>query len=128
MPKRENPSGAERFRTLRSRLYQIAAVQPVRRILVTSSLPAEDKTFVASNLAQSVARQNDRKVLLVDADLHASRLHLTLGTDNEPGLSDHLMGEKELPDIIQIVRRIIFASSPVVAMSPRRRRYSTARK
>jgi protein-tyrosine kinase len=98
----ENPSGAERFRTLRSRLYQISAVQTARRILVTSSIPEEGKTFVASNLAQCIVRQTDRKVLLVDADLRASRLHLTLGTDNEPGLSDYLVGEKQLSEVIQM--------------------------
>src|SRR6185369_14638597 len=45
--------GAERFRTLRSRLYQIAGTRPLRRVMVTSSVPAEGKTFVAANLAQS---------------------------------------------------------------------------
>jgi protein-tyrosine kinase len=94
-------SGAERFRTLRSRLYQISAIQPIRRVLLTSSLPEEGKTFIASNLAQSIIRQADRKVLLIDADLRASRLHLTLGTDNEPGLSDYLSGDKTLSEVIQ---------------------------
>jgi len=97
----ENSSGAERFRTLRSRLYQISAVQSVRRVLLTSSVPEEGKTFVASNLAQSMVRQADRKVMLMDADLRASRLHMTLGTENEPGLSDYLSGEKELIEIVQ---------------------------
>ena len=97
----DNFSGAERFRTLRSRLYQISSVQPVRRILLTSSVPEEGKTFVASNLAQSMVRQADRRVMLIDADLRASRLHTTLGTENEPGLSDYLSGEKELTEIVQ---------------------------
>jgi capsular exopolysaccharide synthesis family protein len=93
---------AERFRTLRSRLYQIAATQPLKRVLLSSSVPEEGKTFVASNLAQSIVRQSDRKVMLIDADLRASRLHLTLGTQGEPGLSDYLSGEKELTDVIQL--------------------------
>jgi protein-tyrosine kinase len=85
--------GAERFRTLRSRLYQIAGTRPLRRVMVTSSLPAEGKTFVASNLAQSIVRQPDRKVLLIDADLRASRLHQVLGAPRFPGLSDYLRGD-----------------------------------
>lgn len=93
---------AERFRTLRSRLYQIAATQPLKRVLLTSSIPEEGKTFVASNLAQSIVRQSDRKVMLIDADLRASRLHLTLGTEGEPGLSNYLSGEKELTEVIQL--------------------------
>ena len=95
-------AGAERFRTLRSRLYQIAALQPLRRIVVTSSVPAEGKTFVTSNLAQSLVRQADRKVLLIDADLRASRLNLPLGAPNSPGLSDYLTGEADLTKVLQV--------------------------
>src|ERR1700682_4006812 len=39
-------TGAERFRTLRSRLYQIAGTRALKRVLVTSSVPEEGKTFV----------------------------------------------------------------------------------
>jgi capsular exopolysaccharide synthesis family protein len=95
-------SGAEKFRTLRSRLYQISAARPLRRILLTSSVPHEGKTFVAANLAQSIIRQADRRVLLVDADLRASRLNLTLGAMNEPGLSDYLLGEASITKVLQV--------------------------
>ena len=95
-------AGAERFRTLRSRLYQISATRPLRRLLLTSSVPQEGKTFVAANLAQSIIRQTDRRVLLVDADLRASRLNLTLGTKNEPGLSDYLLGEAPITKVLQV--------------------------
>ena len=61
----------ERFRTVRSRLYQIAGTRTLRRVLITSSLPAEGKTFVATNLVRSIVRQADRRVLLIDADLRA---------------------------------------------------------
>ena len=93
--------GAERFRTLRSRLYQIAGNRPLRRMVVTSSVPAEGKTFVAANLAQSIVRQPDRKVLLIDADLRASRLHQVLGAPREPGLSDYLKGEADEFKVMQ---------------------------
>ena len=85
--------GAEKFRTLRSRLYQIASAQTLKKILITSSTPAEGKTFVAANLAQSFIRQAGRKVLLIDSDLRASRLHLHFGAQEEPGLSDYLRGD-----------------------------------
>jgi protein-tyrosine kinase len=93
--------GAEPFRTLRSRLSQIADTRVLKRILITSSLPAEGKTFVAANLAQSIIRQPDRRVLLIDADLRASRLHVALGAPSTPGLSDYLRGEAEEYSIIQ---------------------------
>jgi protein-tyrosine kinase len=97
-----NRRGAERFRTLRSRLYQLAAAQPLRRILLTSSIPREGKTFVACNLAQSISRHENRKVLLIDADLRVSCLHKALGATKEPGLSDYLRGDSELTGVIQI--------------------------
>jgi len=95
-------AGAEKFRTLRSRLYQVAATRPLRRVLLTSSVPQEGKTFVAANLAQSFIRQADRRVLLIDADLRASRLNLTLGALNEPGLSDYLLGEAAITKVLQV--------------------------
>jgi protein-tyrosine kinase len=94
-------SGAECFRTLRSRLHQIAATRPLKRILVTSSVPSEGKTFVAANLAQSIILQPDRRVLLIDADLRASRLHLPFGAPLTPGLTEYLRGEATEYQVIQ---------------------------
>jgi len=97
-----NSIGAEKFRTLRSRLYQIASAQPLKRILITSSTPAEGKTFVAANLAQSFIRQENRRVLLMDSDLRASRLHLHVGAPETPGLSDYLRGDADEYQVIQV--------------------------
>lgn len=94
-------TGAERFRTLRSRLYQIAATRTLKRILVTSSVPEEGKTFVTANLAQSIVRQHDRRVLLIDADLRASRLHQLLGAPASPGLAEYLRGDCDEFQVIQ---------------------------
>jgi protein-tyrosine kinase len=96
-----NPTGAESFRTLRSRLFQIAGTRQLKRVLVTSSIPAEGKTFVAANLAQSIARQDHRRVLLVDADLRLSRMHQVLGAPSTPGLTDYLRSEMDESAVIQ---------------------------
>ena len=93
--------GAEQFRTLRSRLYQLRNNQTMRTLLVTSSIPGEGKTFVSSNLAQAFVRQPDRRVLLIDADLRCSRLHVPLGAPSSPGLTDYLRGEKDELAVIQ---------------------------
>lgn len=95
-------AGAERFRTLRSRLFQVAATRPLSRIVVTSSVPAEGKTFVAANLGQSFARQPECRVLLIDADLRASRLHLPFGAPSSPGLAEYLKGEADEAQITQV--------------------------
>jgi protein-tyrosine kinase len=100
-----NPSlsshGAEQFRTLRSRLYQLRGTQSLKTLLVTSAIPGEGKTFVTSNLAQAIVRQPDRRVLIIDADLRCSRLHLPLGAPTSPGLTDYLRGEADHMAVIQ---------------------------
>lgn len=87
--------GPERFRTLRSRLYKIASTRKLKSLLITSSVAAEGKTFVTSNLAQTIVQQPELRVLLIDADLRSSRLHLMFGASNCPGLSDYLRGEAD---------------------------------
>jgi protein-tyrosine kinase len=94
--------GAEKFRTLRSRLYQVASAQPLKKLLITSSTPAEGKTFVSSNLAQSFIRQSGRRVLLIDSDLRASRLHLHFGAPDKPGLSEYLRGDCDEFQVTQV--------------------------
>jgi protein-tyrosine kinase len=93
--------GAERFRTLRSRLYQIADTRTLRRLLITSSVAAEGKTFVTANLAQSIVQQAERRVLLIDADLRAPQLHVALGASSRPGLTDYLRGDASEYAVIQ---------------------------
>jgi protein-tyrosine kinase len=93
--------GAEQFRTLRSRLYQLRGNQPLRTILITSSIPGEGKTFVSNNLAQAIVRQPDRRALIIDADLRRPRLHLPLGAPLSPGLTDYLRGEVDEFAVIQ---------------------------
>jgi len=85
--------GAEAFRTLRSRLYQIREKMPLKRLLVTSALPKEGKSFVAANLAQVMVRQHGRRALLIDADLRNPGMHRHLGAAQSPGLAEYLLGE-----------------------------------
>jgi protein-tyrosine kinase len=85
--------GAEEFRTLRSRLYQIREKLPLKRLLVTSALPKEGKSFVAANLAQVMVRQHGRRALLIDADLRNPGMHRHLGAAQSPGLAEYLLGE-----------------------------------
>jgi capsular exopolysaccharide synthesis family protein len=85
--------GAEEFRTLRSRLYQIREKMPLKRLMVTSALPKEGKSFVAANLAQVVVRQHGRRALVIDADLRNPGLHRHLGAAQSPGLAEYLLGE-----------------------------------
>lgn len=91
----------EQFRTLRSRLYHIRTEKPLRVVLVTSPIATDGKTFVSTNLAQAIVRQQDRRVLLIDADLRSPRLHISLGAPLTPGLGDYLGGTADEMAVIQ---------------------------
>lgn len=70
-------------------------------IMVTSSLPAEGKSFCAINLAVSLASELDRTVLLVDADVARPRVLQYLGLRAEIGLLDVLRDPKiDLGDVL----------------------------
>lgn len=93
--------GTEEFRTLRSRLYHVREKMALKKVLITSALPKEGKSFTASNLAQVLVKQHGRRVLLIDADLRGPRLHLMLGTSSSPGLADYLQGGNDEFAIMQ---------------------------
>ncbi len=57
-------------------------------VLVTSTSPAEGKTFTSINLALSLAMEDDIKVLLVDADVPRPRVLHHLGLKSTKGLAD----------------------------------------
>jgi protein-tyrosine kinase len=116
----EQAYGTEEFRTLRSRLYQMREKQPLRKLLVTSALPKEGKSFVAANLAQVMVRQHGRRALLIDADLRGARLHQALGTSSAPGLSEYLLGEVDEFAVMQRgpMENLFFIPSGRTVQSP----------
>lgn len=91
----------EEFRRLRAHLYEVRKKQPLRKLLISSALSGEGKTFICANLAQTMAFRPGDSVLVVDGDLRLSRLHRPLGASAGPGLSEYLQGEADLFSIIQ---------------------------
>ncbi len=116
----EQAYGTEEFRTLRSRLYQMREKQQLKKVLVSSALPKEGKSFVAANLAQVMVRQHGRRALLIDGDLRGARLHSALGTSAVPGLSEYLLGETDEFSIMQRgpMDNLFFIPSGRVVSSP----------
>ena len=93
---------AETFKVIRTLLMMKIRERGVKTVLVTSSLPLEGKSFVAANLAVSVALDFDKHVLLVDADVKRPTLHEIFKTEPKLGLTDYLMnGHHNLVDLIQ---------------------------
>lgn len=70
-------------------------------IMVSSSNPNEGKTFVSINLALSIALEQDKTVLLVDADVLRPSLHRELEFESKQGLLEYLLDEvHSISDVI----------------------------
>jgi protein-tyrosine kinase len=97
----ERGPAVEQFRSLRSRIYELRDISPLKSILVSSGMPQEGKSFISTNLALSLARHKNSKVLLIDGDMRRYTLHQLLGCESHPGLADYLAGKASLVDVMQ---------------------------
>ena len=91
---------AETFKVLRGQILFPRDRKVPRSMLVTSTFPAEGKTYVASNLATTLAMSIDEYVLAIDADLRRPRLHRMFGYSKVRGLHDYLVGNARLEELI----------------------------
>ena len=83
---------AEAIKTIRTNLLFSSIDEPVKSILMTSSMSGEGKSFISANLAVAFA-QAGVKVLIVDCDLRRGRQHKIFNIDNEQGLSNLLLDD-----------------------------------
>ena len=91
---------AESFKVLRAQILFPKDGKTPRTIMITSAFPGEGKTFVASNLAVSIASGINEYVLLVDCDFRRPSLHNMFGYSNKEGLHEYLTGKRDLPDLL----------------------------
>jgi capsular exopolysaccharide synthesis family protein len=84
---------AEKFRFLGVRLRQLQQATPLKKVLITSASPAEGKSFVAANLAVTLAHRRPQKILLVEGDLRRPSLSTSFGLPKLPGLSEWLQSD-----------------------------------
>ncbi|BBO81356.1 polysaccharide biosynthesis protein [Desulfosarcina ovata subsp. sediminis] len=99
-----SPAGveAEIFKILRTNILFPKTGAPPRSIMVTSAIPGDGKSFVAANLAISIAQGIEDHVLLMDCDMRRSSIHKSFGfTDNTPGLSDYLDRKQPLESLLK---------------------------
>ncbi len=91
---------AEAFRTLRTNLQFVDAANHPRSIMFTSSLPGEGKTTTTANLAITMAASGAR-VCIIEGDLRRPRLLEYMGLDGSVGLTNVLIGQADLSDVLQ---------------------------
>ena len=91
---------AEQYRRLRTYVIRPGMENSPKTILVTSALEGEGKSLTAINLAIIIAIELNSNALLVDCDLRNPSLSRWFGFQEKKGLSDYLLGEAELPDLL----------------------------
>jgi protein-tyrosine kinase len=92
---------AEKFRVLGLRLRNLREKRPLKRIVVTSTIPEEGKSLAAANLALNQSRSKVLRTLLVDGDLRRPALASRFGLNHAlPGLTECLRGEKQLSEVL----------------------------
>ena len=94
-------TASESFRTLRTRiLFSQFMKGNIQTVLVTSCMPGDGKTTVATNLAGSFAQTGKRTVIL-DCDLRKPRVNKVFNQERIPGFTDYLIGKANIDDIIR---------------------------
>lgn len=90
---------AESVRSVRTNLSFMAADKQSKVICITSEVAGEGKSFIAVNLASTLALI-DKKVILIAADLRRSRLHHVFQQDNKVGLSSFLANQVHMEQVL----------------------------
>ena len=98
----ENPRApiTEAYRTIRTNLQYMLSEHGQQVISIHSIRPGEGKSFSSINLSCILAL-NDKKVLLVGADMRKPRLHQVTNQSNAIGLSTYLIGQSSYEEIVQ---------------------------
>jgi tyrosine-protein kinase Etk/Wzc len=89
----------ESLRRIRTNLAFALREKEQKVIMITSSVSGEGKTFSAANLAAIIA-MNGRRVLLLGCDMRKPTLHRVFNISNESGITNYIIGEKSLEEII----------------------------
>jgi protein-tyrosine kinase len=91
---------AEQIRKIRTHIFHMPDGERKRVIMVTSSLPSEGKSVIASNLAIAIAKGEDQHVLLVECDLRRPALQDLFHYPPTPGISEIIQGKKSITDCL----------------------------
>jgi capsular exopolysaccharide synthesis family protein len=100
----KDPLACERYKTLAVGLLSLTTRRKMKTLLVTSAEEGEGKTTIAINLAWSIAKCSEGRVLLLDANAGASPLSRALGPHSRHGWIDIAEGRCGLADAACVAR------------------------
>jgi capsular exopolysaccharide synthesis family protein len=87
---------AEAFRLLGVRLRHLRRDRPLKKVLITSTIPQEGKSMVAANLACTLALKTQQRILVLEGDLRRPSLSQMFGLGRNPGICEWLGGDRSL--------------------------------
>ena len=108
------------YKMLRTQVLQRMNANDWNVLAITSPGSQEGKTLTALNLAIGIAREVNHTVLLVELDLREPSLHQYLGCEPGQGITDYLLHDVPLSDIMfnpGIDRLVIIPAGPPTAFS-----------
>ena len=94
---------AEQFRQLRTSLGYMGIDENHKRILVTSSISGEGKSFITINLGISLSLMG-KKVVLIELDLRKPKLSDNFNVSRTTGISNYLIGKMKPDELIKSTR------------------------
>ena len=98
---------AEAFKSLYTKILYLPIDDECKKIVLTSAVSGEAKTYVSCNLAITLAQNSgEKRVLLVDLDMRKPRIKRLIkkfveATEDQNGLSEYLAGITEAPCIVE---------------------------
>lgn len=105
--KKPSSLSAEAYRRLRANIKLYSEEEPLKTIVITSSIRGEGKSTVTQNLAY-VLSQDESKVLIIDCNLRNPSMHSMFSIENNVGLTDVLSGSCELEKAIKNIEESLF--------------------
>ena len=92
----------EQFRRLAAVLHHSQQQRQTRTVMIASAVPAEGKSLTATNLALTLCRSYDKRVLLIDTDLRRPSLHTVFNVSNTTGLRTSLNDPQARLPVMQV--------------------------
>lgn len=99
LPDSESPA-AESFHLLGVRLRHLRRERPLKKVLITSTVPEEGKSMVAANLACTLALRTRQRTLLLEGDVRRPTQSHIFGLGRNPGICEWLLGQRSLKSSI----------------------------
>jgi capsular exopolysaccharide synthesis family protein len=92
---------AEQYRVAATRLELMGGDRKNTVVVVTSAVMGEGKSSTALNLGYVLAKDLDRRTLVLDCDFKRPMQHIYAGVWQQPGLAEVLRGVKPVEDCLQ---------------------------